>query len=101
MAAMRTSDVAAAQVSLNLGSQNLCFVPKRQEAAGVWITLHNEEHNNLYTSPNIRVKLTEHVERMGQMRYASEILVEEPERKRPLRRPRCTREDNIKMDLRE
>jgi hypothetical protein len=29
------------------------------------------------------------------------ILVEKPEGKRPLGRPRCWSEDNIKMDLRE
>jgi hypothetical protein len=29
------------------------------------------------------------------------ILVGKPERKRPVRRPRCGWDDNIKMDLRE
>jgi hypothetical protein len=29
------------------------------------------------------------------------VLVGKPERKRPLRRPRCRWEDNIKMDLQE
>jgi hypothetical protein len=38
---------------------------------------------------------------MGEKRNAYRILVREPEGKRPLRRPRRTWEDNIRMDLRE
>jgi hypothetical protein len=38
---------------------------------------------------------------MGEQSNAYRILVEKPEGKRPLRRPRCRRVDNIKMDLRE
>jgi hypothetical protein len=38
---------------------------------------------------------------MGEMRNAYKILVGKPARKRPLRRPRCRWEDNIKIDLRE
>jgi hypothetical protein len=37
---------------------------------------------------------------MGEMRNAFSILVGNPEWK-PSRRPRCKREDNIRMDLRE
>jgi hypothetical protein len=29
------------------------FVPKREEVAGGWIRLHNEELHRLYASPNI------------------------------------------------
>jgi hypothetical protein len=29
------------------------FGPKRDEATGEWIRLHNEELNDLYSSPNI------------------------------------------------
>jgi hypothetical protein len=29
------------------------FGPKREEVAGGWRTLHNEELHNLYASPNI------------------------------------------------
>jgi hypothetical protein len=29
------------------------FGPKREEVAGGWRRLHNEEFHNLYTSPNI------------------------------------------------
>jgi hypothetical protein len=35
------------------------------------------------------------------MRNAYRILVGNPERKRPLRRPRCRWEDNIKVYIRE
>jgi len=38
---------------------------------------------------------------MGEMRNAYRILVGKPERKRPLRRPRCRWEDNIRIDVRE
>jgi hypothetical protein len=37
----------------------------------------------------------------GEKRNACRILVGKPEGKRPLGRPRCKWEDNIKMDLRE
>jgi hypothetical protein len=42
-----------------------------------------------------------HVARMGEKRKACRVLVEKPERKRPLGRPTRRWEDNIKMDLRE
>jgi hypothetical protein len=42
-----------------------------------------------------------HVARMGEGRGVHRVLVGTPERKRPLRRPRCRWEDNIKMDLEE
>jgi hypothetical protein len=38
---------------------------------------------------------------MGEVRGAYNILVGKPERRRPLRRPRCRWEDNIKIDLGE
>jgi hypothetical protein len=38
---------------------------------------------------------------MGEKRNAYRILVVKPERKIPLGRPRCRREDNIRMDLRK
>ena len=37
----------------------------------------------------------------GEIQKCIEILVGKPEGKRPLGRPRCRWEDNIKMDLRE
>jgi hypothetical protein len=38
---------------------------------------------------------------MGERRGAYRALVGKPEGRRPLERPRCRWEDNIKMDLRE
>ena len=38
---------------------------------------------------------------MEHSRNAYRVLVRKPESKRPLGRPRCRWEDNIKMDLRE
>jgi hypothetical protein len=38
---------------------------------------------------------------MGEMNNELNILVGKPEVKRPLRRPRRRREDNIRMDLRK
>ena len=39
--------------------------------------------------------------RMGEGRGVHKVLVGKPEGKRPLARPRCRWEDNIKMDLEE
>jgi hypothetical protein len=81
------------------------FGPKREED-GSWRKLHNDELHNLYSSPNIvkviksrRMRLAGHVVRMGRGVYR--VLVGRPEGKRPLGRPRCRWEDNMKMDLRE
>jgi hypothetical protein len=49
----------------------------------------------------IRMRLADHVTRMGPKRNAYKILVRNPEGKRPLGRPRRSWVDNIKMDLRE
>jgi hypothetical protein len=38
---------------------------------------------------------------MGEDRGVHKVLVGKPEGKRPLRRPRCRWEDNIKMDFQE
>ena len=43
----------------------------------------------------------EHVARMGEERGAYRVSVGEPERKRPLRRPRRRWVDNIRIDLQE
>jgi hypothetical protein len=45
-----------------------------------------------------RMRWTGHVARMGETRNAYRILVGKPEGKRPLGRPRCRWEDNIKID---
>jgi hypothetical protein len=84
------------------------FEPKRDEATGEWRRLHNDELNDLYSSPNIirvmksrRMRWTGHVARMGEKRGANRILVGRPEGRRPLGRPRCRWEDNIKIDLQD
>ena len=48
------------------------FGPKRDQVKGEWRKLHNEELNDLYSSPNIvrviksrRMRWTGHVARMG------------------------------------
>jgi hypothetical protein len=83
------------------------FGPKRANVTEEWRKLHNEELNNLYFSPNIvrviksrRIRWTGHVARMGEERVVYKVLVGKPEEKRPLGRPRCRWEDNIRMDLR-
>jgi hypothetical protein len=84
------------------------FGPKRDEVTGGWRKLHNEELHNLYSSPNIirmiksrRMIWAGYVARMGEKRNAYRKLVGKPEGKRPLGRPRRSREDNIKIDLRD
>ena len=46
-----------------------------------------------------RMRREGHAARMGKRRVVFRVLVEKPEGKRPLGRPRCRWEDNIKMDL--
>jgi hypothetical protein len=48
-----------------------------------------------------RMRQAGHVARTGQVRNAYRILMEKPEEKTTLGRPRCRWEDNIKMGLRE
>jgi hypothetical protein len=84
------------------------FGPKRDEATSEWRRLHNEELNDLYSSPNIiqviksrRLRWAGHVARMRAKRGAYRILVGKPEGRRPLGRPRRRWEDNIEMDLQQ
>ena len=82
------------------------FGPKRKEVTREWRKLHNEELNDLYSSPNIRVTKSRtmrwmwHVARMGKRRDAYRVLVGKSEGKSPLGRPRL-RWDNIKTDIQE
>jgi len=71
------------------------FGPKRNEVTGEWRKLHNKELNNLY-SPSIvrviksrRMRWAVHVARMREGRIVYTVLVEKPEDRRPLGRPRC------------
>jgi hypothetical protein len=84
------------------------FGPKRDEATAEWRRLHNEELNDLYSSPNIirviksrRMRWVGHVAGMGEKRGAYRILVGRPEGRRPIGRARRRWEDNIKMDPQE
>jgi hypothetical protein len=83
------------------------FGPKRDEMIGGRRKLHNEELHILYCSPSIirmiksgRMRWAGYVARVGRRGIYVKILVGKPEGKRPLARPRCRWEDNIKMDLR-
>jgi hypothetical protein len=84
------------------------FGPNRDKVIEVWRKLHNEELQNLFSSPSIirmiksrRMRWAGHVARTGENRHAYRILVGKPGGKRPLRRPRRWWVDNIKIDLRE
>jgi len=82
--------------------------PKRDEVTGEWRKLCNEEHNDLYSSPNIvrviksrRMRWAGHVACTGERSGIYRVLVGKPEGKRPFVRPRHRWEDNIKMYLQE
>jgi hypothetical protein len=79
------------------------FGSKKDEIAGEWRKLHNEELDDLYCSPNIvrvtksRIRWVGHVARMAERRSVYRVLVGKPEGQSPLGRPRRRWEDNIKM----
>ena len=84
------------------------YKPRRDEVTGEWRRLHNEELNDLYSSPNNvrvikprRMRWAGHVARMGEERGVYRVLVGKPVGRRPLVRPRRRWEDNIRMDLQE
>ena len=84
------------------------FGPRRDEVTGEWRRLHNEELNDLCSSPNTvwviksrRMRWAGHVESMGEERGVYRVLVGKPEGRRPMGRPRRRWVDNIKMDLQE
>ena len=80
------------------------FGPQRDEVTRKWRKLHNEELNNLYSSPNIvwviksrRMKWAGHVALL-ERREACTVFWWGNLRERPLDRPRRKWEDNMKMD---
>ena len=84
------------------------FGPRMDDVMGEWRRLHNEELNDLYSSPNIvwviksrRMRWAGRVACMGEEKRVYRVLVGKPEGKRPLGRPRHRWVDNIRMDLQE
>jgi len=84
------------------------FGPRREEVMGEWRRLHNQELNDLYSSPNIvrviksrRMRWAGHLARMGKEKAVYRVLVTKPEGKRQLGRPRRRWVDNIRTDLQE
>ena len=71
------------------------FGAKKDEIAGEWRKLHNDELYALYSSPNIirspksrRLRWAGHIARTEQSRNVYRVLVGKPEGNRPLGRPR-------------
>jgi len=67
------------------------FGPRRDEVSEEWRRMHNEELNDLYSSPNIvrvikwrRMRWAGHVACMGEERGVYRVLVGKPEGRRPL-----------------
>ena len=82
--------------------------PWRDEVTGEWRRLHNEELNDLDSSPNnVRVIKSRRMRWAGQVarivveRGVYRILVGRPEGRRQLGRPRRRWVDDIRTDLQE
>jgi len=54
-----------------------------------------------YSGDQIEMRWAGHVARMGERRDAHRVMVGKPEGRRPIGRPTCIWEDNIKMDRQE
>jgi len=82
------------------------FGSRSDEVTGEWRRLHNEELNDLYSSPYIvrviksrRIRWAGYVARMGEERGVYRVSVGKPVCRRPLGRPRRRWVDNNRMDL--
>jgi len=82
----------------------IIFGPRTDKVMGEWRRLHNEELNDMYSSPNIvreiksrRMRWAGHVVCMGEERGVYRVLLGKPEGRRPRRRW----VDNIWTDLQE
>jgi hypothetical protein len=81
------------------------FGLKRDEVIGGWRKLHNEQLYNLSSLQNVIGMIKSRMMRWAghlacmETRNSYRVLVGKPEGKRPLGRPRCRWEDNIKMHL--
>jgi hypothetical protein len=93
---------------LQIAALRKTFGPKRNEETREWREIHNQELRNMCSPPNIirasisrRIIWAGHAERMKDRRGADRALVERPDGKRPLGRPRHSWEYNNKMDLQD
>jgi hypothetical protein len=84
------------------------YESKRDEVTRDWRKLHNEEFNDLYCSLSTgrmiksgRMRWAVYVARMEEREGVCRVLVEKPEGKSPLGRPKRRWDDNIKMNLHE
>ena len=84
------------------------FWPRRDEVTWKWRKLHNEELNDLYSSPKISLAIKSpimrcagHLECMGARGGSYRVLVRKLEGNRQPARPRCGWEDGIKIVLKE
>jgi len=84
------------------------YGPRGDELTGEWRRLHNEELNDLYSSPNIvrviksrRMRWAGYMERMGEERGVYRVLMGKPEGKRPPGRSRRRWVDNIRLGLQQ
>ena len=68
----------------------------KREWNGEWRRLHNEKIPTLYRTPNIV-----RVMKSRWLRRAGHVTTGTPAGKRPLGRPRCRWEDNIRMDIKD